>query len=100
MSPMLDQIALGKPTPTTAAISAIDPVSPIDLLNTYAPLFIAAFIVTVLVTPLVGKVAEAFGVVDQPDFKRKAHTQPIAYLGGLAVFAGLMAAIGLSYVMM
>lgn len=75
-------------------------ISPIDLLNEYAHVFIAAFLVSLLITPIVGKIAEVFGVVDLPDFKRKAHTQPIAYLGGLAVFVGLMVAIGVSYVAM
>lgn len=72
--------------------------SPIDLLNGYAHIFVAAFVVTLLITPLVAKVAQMFGVVDEPDFKRKAHTQPVAYLGGIAVLAGLVVAIGISYV--
>ncbi|MCI0630702.1 MAG: undecaprenyl/decaprenyl-phosphate alpha-N-acetylglucosaminyl 1-phosphate transferase [Phycisphaerales bacterium] len=73
-------------------------VSAIDLLNGYAHIFIAAFVVTLFATPVVQKLAETFGVVDRPDFNRKAHTQPVAYLGGLAVFAGLLVAIGVSYV--
>jgi UDP-GlcNAc:undecaprenyl-phosphate/decaprenyl-phosphate GlcNAc-1-phosphate transferase len=55
--------------------------------------------VTLLATPIIRRLAEAAGVVDKPDFKRKAHTKPIAYLGGLAVFAGLLAAIATSYVL-
>jgi UDP-GlcNAc:undecaprenyl-phosphate GlcNAc-1-phosphate transferase len=70
----------------------------IDLLNSYAHIFIAAFVVTLLMTPLVRWLAELGGVVDKPDFKRKSHTQPIPYLGGLAVFVGLLVAIGVSYV--
>lgn len=72
--------------------------SSIDLLNGYAHIFIAAFIVTLFATPVVQRLAESFGVVDRPDFNRKAHIQPVAYLGGLAVFAGLLVAVGASYV--
>lgn len=79
------------------ASAASTTVSTIDLVNSYSHVFVAAFLVTLLITPLVKKLAEAGGVVDLPDFNRKAHRQPVAYLGGLAVFAGLLAAIGLSY---
>ncbi len=88
----------GIPTSPQADGAAGIAASAIDLLNNYAHVFIAAFIVTLLLTPLVRKIAEAGGVVDKPDFKRKAHAQPVAYLGGLAVFAGLLVAIGVSYV--
>lgn len=88
--------------PATGAASAASEAiaAPVDLLNGYAHIFVAAFLVTLLITPLVGKVAQAYGVVDRPDFKRKAHTHPIAYLGGVAVLAGLLAAIAVSYVVM
>jgi UDP-GlcNAc:undecaprenyl-phosphate GlcNAc-1-phosphate transferase len=69
-----------------------DPVSIIELLNAFAPSFFVAFIVTLLITPLVRKFAIVLGVVDQPG-GRKIHTQPIAYLGGLAVFVGIMAGV-------
>jgi UDP-GlcNAc:undecaprenyl-phosphate GlcNAc-1-phosphate transferase len=82
------------PAPSAAAPAT----SPVDLLNGYAHIFVAAFVVTLLITPIVAKIAQRCGVVDQPDFKRKAHAQPIAYLGGIAVLAGLMVAIGISYV--
>ena len=69
-----------------------DAVSIIELLNAFAPSFFVAFIVTLLITPLVRKLAIALGVIDQPG-GRKIHTQPIAYLGGLAVFLGIMAGV-------
>jgi UDP-GlcNAc:undecaprenyl-phosphate/decaprenyl-phosphate GlcNAc-1-phosphate transferase len=91
---------LSQTSPATSVTASPDAAisSPIDLLNSHAHIFVAAFMVTLLVTPLVAKIAQVFGVVDRPDFKRKAHTQPIAYLGGIAVLAGLMVAIGISYV--
>lgn len=81
-----------------AADIASTAVSAIDLLSNYAHVLIAAFLVTLLATPVVKRIAERVGVVDKPDFKRKAHAYPVAYLGGLAVFAGLLVAIGVSYV--
>ena len=70
----------------------VDPVGIIELLNAFAPSFFVAFIITLLVTPLVRKLAIALGVVDQPG-GRKIHNEPIAYLGGLAVFIGIMAGV-------
>ncbi|MHC5002616.1 MAG: glycosyltransferase family 4 protein, partial [Planctomycetota bacterium] len=70
--------------------------SAMDLLNSYSPLFVAAFVVTLLATPLVRSAATSMGLVDRPDLERKNHDQPVPYLGGVAVFLGLMAAIVLS----
>lgn len=81
-----------------AAVAASNVPSPVNLLNGYAHIFIVAFLVTILITPVVARIAQRCGVVDRPDYKRKAHTQPIAYLGGIAVLAGLMVAVGVSYV--
>jgi UDP-GlcNAc:undecaprenyl-phosphate/decaprenyl-phosphate GlcNAc-1-phosphate transferase len=39
-------------------------------------------------TPLVRRYALAHGVMDKPSSPRKIHKQPVAYLGGLAIFAG------------
>src|SRR5688572_9751782 len=100
MGPILGNLEteLGAELANQTAVAAQSATSSIDLLNSYAHPFIAAFVVTLLCTPIVRKLAEQFGVVDQPDFARKSHAQPIAYLGGLAVFAGLAVAIGASYV--
>ncbi len=75
-------------------------VSGLGLLNTYAIVFIVAFVVTLLVTPLVRQIALRANVTDRPDDDRKIHRYPVAYLGGMAVFAGLIAAITVSYFVM
>jgi UDP-GlcNAc:undecaprenyl-phosphate GlcNAc-1-phosphate transferase len=75
-------------------------VSALDLLNSYAVVFIAAFVVALLVTPLVRRLALRADVTDQPDDERKLHRYPVAYLGGVAVFLGLIAAVAVSYVYM
>ena len=72
-------------------------VSSLGLLNSYAIVFIVAFVVTLLVTPLVRHIALRANVTDWPDADRKIHKYPVAYLGGIAVFFGLIAAIGCSY---
>ena len=63
-------------------------VSGLGLLNSYAIVFIAAFVVTLLMTPLVRQIALRASVTDQPDADRKTHKYPVAYLGGMAVFFG------------
>jgi UDP-N-acetylmuramyl pentapeptide phosphotransferase/UDP-N-acetylglucosamine-1-phosphate transferase len=49
---------------------------------------ILALPITLLLTPLMARVAFALGVIDRPG-PLKVHQQPVAYLGGLAVFGGL-----------
>ncbi|MHC4427492.1 MAG: glycosyltransferase family 4 protein [Planctomycetota bacterium] len=75
------------------------PISAMNLLNSYAPIFLAAFLVTLLVTPLVRWWAEAADVTDRPD-PRKAHLHPVPNIGGVAVFLGLLVAVAISYVYM
>ncbi len=78
---------------------AIEPAaaSAIDLLNSYAVVFAAAFLVTLLATPLVRWLALACNITDRPDRIRKAHVYPVPYLGGVAVYLGLMAGVAISY---
>jgi UDP-GlcNAc:undecaprenyl-phosphate GlcNAc-1-phosphate transferase len=71
--------------------------STIGILQGYIGVFIVAFLVTVLITPLIRRLAIANGIVDHPDEARKQHKIPIAYLGGVAVYAGIMAGIIYSY---
>jgi UDP-GlcNAc:undecaprenyl-phosphate GlcNAc-1-phosphate transferase len=49
-------------------------------------------LVTFVVTPIVRRVAIAKGLVDTPG-GRKVHSTPIPRLGGIAIFAGVMAAV-------
>jgi UDP-GlcNAc:undecaprenyl-phosphate GlcNAc-1-phosphate transferase len=70
----------------------------LDIFHGIIPVFLVAFMVTLLVTPLCRKFAVSNGIIDRPDEVRKSHKFPVAYLGGLAVFIGLLAAIAFSYV--
>lgn len=76
---------------------ATTPVTSLQIFQGYIGVFIVAFLVTLISTPLVRKLAISQGVIDRPDEARKLHKMPIAYLGGVAVFLGLMAGLFYSY---
>ncbi len=82
--------------PLPRAESAI---SAVGLLNAYVPIFAIAFLVSLLATPLVRRVAVAYGIIDRPDSVRKLHAFPIAYLGGVSIVAAVVAGIIASYVL-
>jgi len=67
-----------------------------QVLSPYIWVFYAAFIISFVFTPLMRQVALFFGVIDQPDKKRKIHRAPIAYLGGVAVFLGWLAGLAVA----
>ncbi len=64
-----------------------------DLLNAFLPILLVAFLVTLGTVPICRWLAIRYGVIDRPDGVRKVHRIPIAYLGGAAVFAGVLAGI-------
>ncbi len=71
--------------------------TPLGVLQGYIGVFVIAFLVTVLATPIIRRLAIANGIVDHPNEARKQHKMPIAYLGGIAVYVGIMAGIVYSY---
>jgi UDP-GlcNAc:undecaprenyl-phosphate GlcNAc-1-phosphate transferase len=73
-------------------------VSILDVFNTYSVIFIAAFLVALLATPIARRLALAANIVDHPSEARKTHQHPTPYLGGVAVLLGLLVAVGVSYV--
>jgi UDP-GlcNAc:undecaprenyl-phosphate GlcNAc-1-phosphate transferase len=58
----------------------------------YLALVSVAAIVTLVITPLVRRVSEHFGLVDTPG-GRKVHQTPISRVGGVAIFSGMIAAL-------
>jgi UDP-GlcNAc:undecaprenyl-phosphate/decaprenyl-phosphate GlcNAc-1-phosphate transferase len=44
-----------------------------------------AFIISLVLTPICRDIFRSYGVVDQPDAKRKVHRYPIPRVGGLAI---------------
>jgi len=67
-----------------------------DVLSPYIYVFYAAFIVSFLFTPIMRTVATFYGIIDEPDRLRKMHSEPVAYLGGVAVFIGWITALAVS----
>lgn len=104
--PILAQLQSVPPIEAPATDLPVGPLLPenivvggIELLNTFVPVFLVAFFVTLLFTPMVRRLAVHAGVIDHPDRVRKEHSYPIAYLGGLAVFFGVLAGIAASYLL-
>jgi UDP-GlcNAc:undecaprenyl-phosphate GlcNAc-1-phosphate transferase len=73
------------------------PATKLEIFHGYIWVFVVAFLVTLGITPIMRRLAIANGIVDRPNEARKVHKQPIAYLGGVAVFAGILAGILYSY---
>jgi UDP-GlcNAc:undecaprenyl-phosphate GlcNAc-1-phosphate transferase len=68
-----------------------------DVFHQYIGVFIVAFLVALVATPIMRRLAIANGIVDRPNEARKIHKYPIAYLGGVGVFAGIVAGVFFSY---
>ena len=62
-------------------------------MNQLLLMFLAAFAVSVICTPLAIKLAPKIGAVDVPKDARRVHTKPMPRFGGMAIFIGTMAVI-------
>ena len=69
----------------------------LSLLLGYWPVLCTAFVVALFATPVVRSIARKHDFVDHPDDSRKLHKEPIAYLGGVAIFVAVVAGICVSY---
>ncbi|MBC7783283.1 MAG: undecaprenyl/decaprenyl-phosphate alpha-N-acetylglucosaminyl 1-phosphate transferase, partial [Burkholderiales bacterium] len=75
--------------PSTQAITFTQHYLTADqVLSPYIWSFYASFLIAFVFTPILRSVAIYYGIVDKPDLVRKLHAQPVAYLGGVAVFMG------------
>ncbi|MFA5864964.1 MAG: MraY family glycosyltransferase [Phycisphaerae bacterium] len=63
------------------------------VLEPYWPVFVVGFIFSMLVTPIAIKAAFRFKIMDIPNVTVKTHKNPTAYLGGVAVLVGFLAAM-------
>ncbi|HJR26737.1 MAG TPA: MraY family glycosyltransferase [Acidimicrobiales bacterium] len=61
-----------------------------DYLAQFAPVVLAAALVTFATTPFFQRLSFRIGAVQRPD-ARRVHTEPTALLGGAAIFAGFLA---------
>jgi len=80
-------------SPTTMPTLSWDTV-----LSPHIYVFYVAFLVSFFFTPIMRIVANYYGIIDQPDQVRKLHAAPVAYLGGVAVFIGWLAALAASQI--
>lgn len=51
---------------------------------------LTAFLISLILTPIVINVAHHVGAIDVPKDERRVHTKPIPRLGGLAIFVAVM----------
>ncbi len=82
---------VGVPSVPTETLSRL------EIFHNYSPILVIAFLVTLVSTPFMRRLAVKHGVIDRPNEARKIHRMPIAYLGGVGVFLGLMAGILYSF---
>lgn len=82
----------------SVGMAADGAVTRLDLFHDYIAVFFVAFLVTLLATPIMRAIAVRYGVIDRPAELRKVHKAPVAYLGGVAVYLGILAGIALSYI--
>ncbi len=61
----------------------------------YLESFFVAFLVTLIMTPIVRSIALRFGVIDNPG-EASVHTRPTARMGGIAIFIGFVASVAFS----
>ena len=61
------------------------------------PVIPVALIVSIIATLLCEKIAIRLGIVDKPDNSVKTHKKPTPYLGGVAIFAGILAGMLVSF---
>ena len=62
----------------------------------YLFLFFAALIASLILTPAARKMALRLNILDHPDEERKAHSEPMSLLGGIAIYLAFLFATGLT----
>ncbi len=82
---------------TGALEQVAQPSTPLGILHGMIGVLFVSFLTTLLVTPLMRRLAVSNGIIDVPSDPRKVHKIPVAYLGGVAVWLGVMLGIGFSY---
>jgi len=63
---------------------------------TYLLAFGTALGVALWITPVVMAAARRCGIVDKPDGRLKNHTEPVPYLGGVAIYGAFLVSLGVS----
>ncbi len=63
----------------------------------YVIALLGSFVTAILVTPIVRKTAIHFGIVDNPDPRRKLHVRIVARAGGVGVLAATLVGCSLAF---
>jgi UDP-GlcNAc:undecaprenyl-phosphate GlcNAc-1-phosphate transferase len=71
----------------------VGPVRPLGWSLQFWPVLVCSFVVALAATWLCKKIALKLGIVDRPDNLVKTHKEPVAYLGGVGILAGLTVGI-------
>lgn len=71
--------------------------SRLEIFHGYVGVFVVAFLTTLLLTPVMRRIALTYGVIDRPTEARKIHKTPTPYLGGVAVYFGIIFAAIFTY---
>ena len=103
-SSLLESLALAAMGQASEPLTQLTPAEPIariasrlSVFEGYIGVLMTAFIITLCATPIMRRLAVAHGVIDRPNEARKIHRIPIAYLGGVAVYLGLLGGVLYSY---
>jgi UDP-GlcNAc:undecaprenyl-phosphate GlcNAc-1-phosphate transferase len=59
-------------------------------MTTSLGIFVVAWVASLLLTPVVTRLAIGRALFDEPDHDRRVHTQPIPRVGGVAVFVSML----------
>ncbi len=99
-TPPLESLGnLSRDATTQAAVADVpETFTRMWIVQGYMWVFVVSFVVALLATPVMRRLALANGIIDHPTDARKVHRMPVAYLGGVAVYLGLMAGVLYSYI--
>ena len=95
---LADKVAEVEPEKATVASATLS--DRLGVFEGYVGVFLISFVVTLLMTPILRRLAIANGVIDRPSDPRKIHKFPVAYLGGVGVFLGIVGGIFFSLLAM
>jgi UDP-GlcNAc:undecaprenyl-phosphate GlcNAc-1-phosphate transferase len=67
-----------------------------EVVSPYIYVFYLSFALAFVLTPIMRAIALYYGIIDHPDKIRKMHKEPVAYLGGVAVFIAWLGGVAVS----
>jgi len=67
-----------------------------EVVSPYIYVFYLSFVLAFVLTPIMRAIALYYGIIDHPDKIRKMHKEPVAYLGGVAVFIAWLGGVAVS----